>query len=67
MKRYRTCDRCRFAEPDENKVLWCHYGPPKPIFQPTGEFSGLHVPVAFKGWCGGWKLALRRLFKGYGA
>lgn len=63
-----TCNHCRFAEAaqtkDGQKFLWCHRVPPY-VNKADGQISTGMPPVGPQTWCGEWKLAWRRLFRGH--
>lgn len=60
------CNRCRFAakgvEQDTN--LYCHRSPPMPVAVGT-NIMGMWAAVHPSAWCGCFKLALNRLFRGH--
>jgi len=59
----KTCNHCRFAL-KEGVQLYCHRAPPTTV----SDAAGLHFfwpAVMGASWCGEWKLAWRRLFRGH--
>lgn len=61
-----TCNRCRFAAKDEvSGTLWCRRAPPHVILKANGDITSLQSPVYPQGWCGEFRLALKRLFRGH--
>lgn len=64
----KTCNHCRFAEPalttDGQKFMWCHRVPPI-IVRDNSQISTTMPPVGAQTWCGEWKLAWNRLFRGH--
>lgn len=66
----RSCKRCRFAVPTKDdagqQFYFCALMPPK------GEVVGdavhwIRPPMAPLGWCGQFRLSLKRLIWGHGA
>lgn len=62
----KSCDRCRFASKDPANQLWCRLLPPRPLLMPNGTVAHILPAVGANWWCSGFKLALKRLFRGHG-
>lgn len=62
----RTCNNCRFAKMDgqDGQNLTCYRLPPATILMPTA-FQFMWPVVRPSSWCGEWKLAWKRLFRGH--
>lgn len=69
----RACKRCRYAVPakdgDGKEFYWCGVRPPEPYMGPDTDqkLAWIRPPMAPNGWCGLFKLSLKRLIWGHGA
>lgn len=66
----RACKRCRYAVPAKDnsgaEFYFCGYLPPKGEVL-EGSLHWIRPPMAPQGWCGLFKLSLKRLIRGHGA
>ena len=60
----RTCNKCRFAKTDGER-LYCHRAPPQAQLEPGVGVHYLFPAVAKESWCGEFRLAWRRLIRGH--
>jgi hypothetical protein len=66
----RACKRCRYAVPmkdgDGKEFYSCALLPPRgEVFD--GKLNWIRPPMSPHGWCGQFKLSLKRLIWGHGA
>lgn len=62
------CNRCRYAVRDKlvgDTYLFCHLMPPTPLSPGDGSTSFAFAAVHPTSWCGQFRLAWTRLFKGH--
>lgn len=63
-----TCQQCRFAVIDDSSgqpLVWCHRAPPMVKTAPDGGSYTQFLQVGATMWCGEFKRAWMRLFRGH--
>lgn len=59
----KSCNKCCFAL-KEGEVIFCHRAPPVPVVL-GDQLSFIWPAVLPTAWCGEFKLAWKRLFRGH--